>query len=85
MPPFQQRDDGLTCSTTSAAKLLAFVELVMSPSSYTSLQSDAADVQSTIVAIIAKRGWIESLVVSMEKLIASSVSLDSVCLGFEVG
>lgn len=57
--------------TGSAAKLLAFAELALSPSSYL----DPAGSLANITDILAQRQWIETLVIALEKLVALSVSL----------
>lgn len=56
--------------TGSAAKLLAFAELALSPSSY----PDPAGSLTIITDILAQRQWIETLVIALEKLVALSVS-----------
>jgi hypothetical protein len=58
----------------TAAKLLAFAELVLDSKSYATLDADGPEVLSTIVEIIVDRRWIEDLTVAIEKLTAASVS-----------
>jgi hypothetical protein len=58
----------------TAAKLLAFAELVLDPNSYSTLGADGPEALSAIVEIIVRRRWIEDLTVAIEKLIGASVS-----------
>jgi hypothetical protein len=58
----------------TAAKLLAFAELVLDSKSYATLGADGSEALSTIVELIVRRRWIEDLTVAIEKLIAASVS-----------
>jgi hypothetical protein len=67
-------DTKLMNSTVTAAKLLAFAELVLDPNSYSTLEADGPEALSTIVETIVGRRWIEDLTVAIEKLIAASVS-----------
>jgi len=65
----------LIYSTVTAAKLLAFAELVLDPKTYSTLEADGSEVLSTIVEVIVGRRWIEDLTIAIEKLITASVSL----------
>jgi hypothetical protein len=58
----------------TAAKLLAFAELVLDSKSYATLEADGPEALSAIVEIIVGRRWIEDLTVAIEKLTAASVS-----------
>jgi hypothetical protein len=64
----------LIYSTVTAAKLLAFAELVLDSNSYSTLEADGPEALSTIVEVIVGRRWIQDLSVAIEKLIAASVS-----------
>jgi hypothetical protein len=57
----------------TAAKLLAFAELVLDPKSHSTLGAEGPEALSTIVEVIVGRGWIEDLTIALEKLIAASV------------
>ena len=62
------------CRTVTAAKLLAFAELVLDPKSYTSLEMDSSEHLANIIEVIAGRRWVENLSIAITKLVAASVS-----------
>lgn len=62
------------CRTVTAAKLLAFAELVLDPKSYTSLGTDSSEHLANMIEVIAGRRWVENLSIAITKLVAASVS-----------
>jgi len=62
------------CRTVTAAKLLAFAEVVLDPKSYASLATDSSEHLANIIEVIAGRKWVEHLSIAIAKLVAASVS-----------
>jgi hypothetical protein len=62
--------------TIQAGNLLASVELIFDSKSYTAFAGHTARrAKDELVASICRQGWVEELVISLEKLIAAGVSV----------
>lgn len=61
-------------STTTAAKLLTFLEVVLKPSSYATVGETSKGAAADIIGVLVQRQWIETLVIALEKLVTLSVS-----------
>ena len=59
--------------TTTAAKLLSFLELALKPASYAGLGSESEGARTDIVDVLSQRHWVETLVVALGKLVSLSV------------
>lgn len=64
--------------TTGAAKLLTFAETALNPATYADLKLDDQAYDSafgvSLADVLARKQWVETLVVSLERLVALSVS-----------
>ncbi|WVF69744.1 hypothetical protein IAT40_004523 [Kwoniella sp. CBS 6097] len=64
----------LNPTSSSTSVILSMLEVIFAPSTYNGLSSDVqVSTKETLVQIVSGRGWVEKLVVALEKLVAASL------------